>query len=751
MRTFTARILPVAFFLLAFPLVLVATAAAESPVFTHLVESGKPHGAKGPKHKKPFFHPKGIEALDLAKKRTELAAPSGSLGSGAAGAPSSTLLGLDGVDEASGALDVDPPDGAIAVGPTHVVEAVNDTVRIWVKTYDVTGTLSGATVAVSAADLNTFFGNHPNCYTAANDFFGLVSDPSTDYDSAGDRFMLTMISFDQLFFTSSLCIAVSQTGDPTGFWTIYAFPISPFTSVLDFPRGVFSGDGQLYVTGNLVLCCDANGEPFFDHARAYAFRKGDLYAGINTNPQIVVVGNDPESGLPADSLTPAQGAGTAGMYFVSASNPSDPPLAASTVTLWKWRDPFGANVFTQQGHVAVSSYTQPPNAPQPGTTFLITTNDARNLTAYWFNNTVYAAHAIGCTQGAATVACVQWYQLGSLDGPPALLQEGIVADSTNPIRYRYFPSLAVDKNARVALAYSYSSTAEYAGLAYTTLSASGPLGSEAILKTGEGTFLSTRYGDYAGTALDPHDGLTIWHAGEYAKNFGGSTEWGTWVSAIQIAGVTGTPDFSIAAVPASPPAGAVLPGATQTYTVTVTALNGFSGAVDLTVSGLPAGATPQFSPSPVSPGATPATATLTITTTSATTGGTYVLTITGTAGGVVHATTVTLAVKDFALSVSPVSRTVKRGKSTSYTVTVTSLTGFTGTVTLGPVQGLPAGAPASFSRGTVTFTSGGATSARSTMTIKTVRSTLPGTYALTIRATSATGLIRTVGATLVVQ
>src|SRR5262249_31344652 len=157
----------------------------------------------------------------------------------------------------------------------------------------------------------------------------------------------------------------------------------------------------------------------------------------------------------------------------------------------------------------------PPNAPQPGTTSLITTNDARNLTAYWFSNTVYAAHAIGCTQGGATVACVQWYQLGSLDGPPTLLQQGIVADPTNPVRYRYFPSLAVDGNGRVALAYSYSSTAEYAGLAYTTLSASGPLGSEAILKTGQVAFLSTRYGDFAGMAVDPHDGLTIWHVAEY--------------------------------------------------------------------------------------------------------------------------------------------------------------------------------------------------------------------------------------------
>src|SRR5439155_333969 len=88
------------------------------------------------------------------------------------------------------------------------------------------------TEVISAADLNLFLGTNPGCYTLANDFFGVVSDPSLDYDAANDRFMLSMIGFDQLFFTSSLCIAVTETGDPTGNWFIYAFPVSPFSSLL---------------------------------------------------------------------------------------------------------------------------------------------------------------------------------------------------------------------------------------------------------------------------------------------------------------------------------------------------------------------------------------------------------------------------------------------------------------------------------------------------------------------------------------
>jgi hypothetical protein len=757
MKSFTARALLIVFVLVALPLARTEQAAAEPPVLGRLVDSGEPRPARhGPKHRKPFLHPRGADSLARAKAKAAIAAPTVPTSPGSALLSSPALTGFDGVDESSQL--VEPPDGAIAVSPRYIVEAVNDAARIWVKSYDSTGNLSALTVAVSAGDLNAFFGNHPNCHTAANDFFGLVSDPSTDYDAVNHHFMLAMISFDQLFITSSLCVAVSQTEDPTGLWNIYAFPISPgLGSLLDFPRGVLGSDGQLYVSGNLFLCCDASGELFFDHARVYAFRTSDFYSGIGTAPQVVVVGNDPETGLPADSLTPARAVGVGGMYFVSASNPSTP---ASSITLWKWSDPFGGNVFTRQGHVTVSTYTQPPNAPQPGAfpsgvtscaqtgAHCITTNDARNLAAYWFGDTVYGTHAVGCSQGGASVPCVQWYQLGSLDGPPALLQQGIVDDQTDPVRYRYFPSLAVDQNGNVALAYAYSSTGEYPGIAYTALSSSGPLGSETVLKAGEATLISTRYGDYAGTALDPYDDLTIWHVEEYAKLLSGAGEWGTWISAIQIAGATSEPDFSISAAPASPPA--VLPGATQTYTVTVNALNGFSGTVNLAVSGLPAGATGSFSPASVSVGATPATATLTVTTTSATTGGNYTLTITGTAGSIVHASTVTLAVKDFALSVSPSSRTVRHGKSTSYTVSVRALNGFTGTVTLGPVGGLPDGATASFSTSAVTFASGGATSANTTLKVTTLRSTPRGTYTLSIAASGA-GVTRTVSAPLTVQ
>ena len=319
MKVFIAPVLFVAFLLVLNPLGPAERAAAEVPAIARLQDSRPLGPAPAPRQRsrKPFWHHGGAKSLARAKEEAAIFAPT--LPRSPSALVSSTVVaGFDGIDEIS--TIGEPPDGAIAVSPTYILEAVNDALSVWTKTYDPSGQLSAVTEVISAADLNLFLGTNPGCYTLANDFFGVVSDPSLDYDAANDRFMLSMIGFDQLFFTSSLCIAVTETGDPTGNWFIYAFPVSPFSSLLDFPRAVIGSDGHIYLSGNLVL--PAPGEPVFDHARVYAFKTSDMYVGSDTTPRLAVVGNDPETGLPADSPTPARAVGVSGMYFVSASNPS---------------------------------------------------------------------------------------------------------------------------------------------------------------------------------------------------------------------------------------------------------------------------------------------------------------------------------------------------------------------------------------------------------------------------------------------
>jgi len=170
--------------------------------------------------------------------------------------------------------------------------------------------------------------------------------------------------------------------------------------------------------------------------------------------------------------------------------------------------------------------------------------------------------------------------MGNVDGAPSLLQRGIVDNPTIPGRHRYFPSLAADQNGNVVLGYGYSSATEYPGVAYTTISPSGEQGGETVLKAGEATFHSTRYGDYASTALDPHDNLTIWHIQEYAK---GETNWGTWISAIQIGGTPVPPSLSV--TPASLNFGTIGVGNTADRTFVVQNTGG--GTLIGTVSAAP--------------------------------------------------------------------------------------------------------------------------------------------------------------------
>jgi hypothetical protein len=99
-----------------------------------------------------------------------------------------------------------------------------------------------------------------------------------------------------------------------------------------------------------------------------------------------------------------------------------------------------------------------------------------------------------------------------------------------------------------------------------------------------------------------------------------------------------TPDFGIQA---SPTVQTVNSGSSTTYTVTVSSIDGFTGNVALSASGLPTGATGQFSPTSVA-GAGLSTFTVTVPGSTATAN--YGLVITGTSGSLVHSVNVTLKV-----------------------------------------------------------------------------------------------------------
>jgi hypothetical protein len=186
------------------------------------------------------------------------------------------------------------------------------------------------------------------------------------------------------------------------------------------------------------------------------------------------------------------------------------------------------------------------------------------------------------------------------------------------------------------------------------------------------------------------------------------------------------PDFSLAASPAS---ATINVGQSAPSTISVTAVNGYSGTVNLSVSsGCPANATCSFNPATATPSAS---STLTVATASNTPAGTYTVTVNGVDSinsSLSHTTTfaVTVRVPNFSLTASPASATINVGQSTPSTISVTAVNGYAGTVNLSVSSGCPTNATCSFNPATAT------PSASSTLTVATTASTPAGTYTVTV-------------------
>jgi uncharacterized membrane protein len=177
-------------------------------------------------------------------------------------------------------------------------------------------------------------------------------------------------------------------------------------------------------------------------------------------------------------------------------------------------------------------------------------------------------------------------------------------------------------------------------------------------------------------------------------------------------------------------------GTVTTTSVSVNSEYGFSGNVNLAVSGLPSGVIASFSPNPTSNNST-----LTLTASSTAAVGQYPVTVMGTAGAQTASTT-------FALGVFVPTFTVNLYGNTTLTVGGTAQSsvyiygqyGFSGNVQLA-VLGLPSGVTASFSPNPATTSS--------TMTLTAGSSVKAGQYTLTIVGTSGSQRVAsTVGLTI---
>lgn len=173
-------------------------------------------------------------------------------------------------------------------------------------------------------------------------------------------------------------------------------------------------------------------------------------------------------------------------------------------------------------------------------------------------------------------------------------------------------------------------------------------------------------------------------------------------------------------------------GSTASLSATLQRGGGFTGDVDVTVSGLPAAVTLDFTPDEFSGSTT--TVTMNVFVDESVIEGTYTVTVTGSSSIGSASATFTLVIVEapgFELSVAPAALTMPQGTSRTATVTITREGGFASGVAL-MLANPPAGIGGTFNPAS---TSG----STSTLTLVVDASVIPADYQLTIQGV-ATGL-----------
>src|SRR5439155_1342049 len=321
--------------------------------------------------------------------------------------------------------------------------------------------------------------------------------------------------------------------------------------------------------------------------------------------------------------------------------------STSALGLFKFHADFvtpSNSTFTGPTSIPVSSFSEACGGltciPQAGTTQKLDSLGDRLMYRLAYRN--FGDHeslVVNHSVTAGSSVGVRWYEIRSPNASPTVFQQGTYApDST----FRWMGSIGMDQSGDIAVGYSASSSSINPAIRYTGRVPGDPLGTlesenSIIEGTGSQTGGLDRWGDYSSISIDPADDCTFWYTSEYLAA-SGSFNWHTRIGSFKFTSCGGAPDFSLSAAPSSQ---TVAQGGSTSYTATVTALNGFTGTVTFSVSGLPRHSTGSFTPSSVTGSGS---STLTVSTANGTARGTFTLTLTGTSGSLAHSAAVTLTV-----------------------------------------------------------------------------------------------------------
>jgi hypothetical protein len=177
---------------------------------------------------------------------------------------------------------------------------------------------------------------------------------------------------------------------------------------------------------------------------------------------------------------------------------------------------------------------------------------------------------------------IRWYQFDVTGGtfPATAVQQQDWSNGNDGL-WRFMPSIAVDADGNVAIGYSVSSSSMFPGIRYAGRLATAPpndLGQgEAVMFDGTGSQTDTlnRWGDYSMTTIDPADGMSFWHAGEYYPTTS-SFNWHTRIGKFNFQGggisptPTPTPTPTASPTPTATPTATLPPSPTPTPTARAT-------------------------------------------------------------------------------------------------------------------------------------------------------------------------------------
>ena len=436
-----------------------------------------------------------------------------------------TLVQFDGISEATGNCNCSPPDTNGEVGPHHFVQMVNSAFQV----FSLTGTS-----LFGPASINTVWSGFGGACQNEN-----AGDPVVIYDQIADRWVISQFTDTAAPFFE--CIAVSQTGDPTGAWHRYAFQTSA-TKFNDYPKLGVWPDGY-YMSANLFnLPTTWAGTGF------YVFDRTKMLAGLPATMQFFELpAADWGGALPSDldgSRLPPPGAPNVFVEVLDGAwDPGNWPNDELHFHQFHvdWTTPGNTTFNAAPIQVAVAAFDGilcgfGPCVPQLGTAQTLDTLSDRLMFRLAYRN--FGTHeslVLNHTVDAATDrSAIRWYEIRNPSAnPPTIFQQSTFSPNS---LHRWMASAAMDSQGNLAVGYSGSSATQRPDVRYTGRLAGDPL---STLPQGEGVMLTSaasqsgasRWGDYSDLTLDPANDCVFWFTAEYST--ASAFDWKTRVGAFR--------------------------------------------------------------------------------------------------------------------------------------------------------------------------------------------------------------------------